>query len=94
MAGPVRQPIDLKALERYVDQNVPEIKTPLELKQVRDTQRTASCSFKLTLDSLDLVNRILHIKSLPQTEPNMSSGRSHPASFFPKPHIRWIVNSR
>lgn len=35
MAGPVRQPIDLKALEKYIDKNVPEIKTPLDLKQVR-----------------------------------------------------------
>lgn len=35
MAGPVRQPIDLDALSRYIDKNVPEIKTPLELKQVR-----------------------------------------------------------
>ncbi|KAK5117999.1 hypothetical protein LTR62_004043 [Meristemomyces frigidus] len=34
MAGAVRQPIDQKALERYLEQNVPEIKTPLELKQV------------------------------------------------------------
>lgn len=33
MAGPVRQPIDLKALEKYVEQNVSEIKTPLDLKQ-------------------------------------------------------------
>lgn len=35
MAGPIRQPIDLAALERYIDSNVPQIKTPLELKQVR-----------------------------------------------------------
>lgn len=33
MAGPVRQPIDLKSLERYIDQNVSEIQTPLEIKQ-------------------------------------------------------------
>ncbi|EXJ82396.1 aminoglycoside phosphotransferase [Capronia epimyces CBS 606.96] len=33
MAGPVRQPIDLASLERYIDSNVPQIKTPLELKQ-------------------------------------------------------------
>ncbi|KAJ2905089.1 aminoglycoside phosphotransferase [Zalerion maritima] len=33
MAGPVRHPIDIKALERYLEQNVPEIKTPIELKQ-------------------------------------------------------------
>jgi len=34
MAGPIRQPIDLKSLESYIDKNVPEIKTPLEVKQV------------------------------------------------------------
>ncbi|RMZ79635.1 hypothetical protein DV737_g3285, partial [Chaetothyriales sp. CBS 132003] len=33
MAGPVRQPIDLKSLERWIDANTPEIKTPLDLKQ-------------------------------------------------------------
>jgi hypothetical protein len=35
MAGPVRQPIDLASLERYIDSNVPQIKTPLGLKQVQ-----------------------------------------------------------
>lgn len=33
MAGEVRQPIDIPSLERYLNQNVPEIKTPFELKQ-------------------------------------------------------------
>ncbi|EME77265.1 uncharacterized protein MYCFIDRAFT_83216 [Pseudocercospora fijiensis CIRAD86] len=33
MAGPVRQPIDQASLERYLEKNVPEIKTPLDLKQ-------------------------------------------------------------
>ncbi|OAQ99301.1 hypothetical protein LLEC1_00734, partial [Akanthomyces lecanii] len=33
MAGKVRQPIDEKAFAKYVDENVPEIKTPLQLKQ-------------------------------------------------------------
>ncbi|KAL4802699.1 kinase-like domain-containing protein [Aspergillus unguis] len=33
MAGAVRQPIDIPALERYIDQHVPIIKTPLEVKQ-------------------------------------------------------------
>ncbi|KAJ9613995.1 hypothetical protein H2200_002131 [Cladophialophora chaetospira] len=33
MAGEVRQPIDLPSLERYIDGNVPQIKTPLSLKQ-------------------------------------------------------------
>ncbi|KAH9840495.1 Phosphotransferase enzyme family [Teratosphaeria destructans] len=33
MAGPIRQPIDIKKLEQYIDQTVPEIKTPLDVKQ-------------------------------------------------------------
>ena len=35
MAGAVRQPIDEKALAKYIDDNVPVIKTPIDLKQVR-----------------------------------------------------------
>lgn len=35
MAGRVRQPIDIPALERYIETNLPLIKTPLDLKQVR-----------------------------------------------------------
>lgn len=37
MAGPVRQPIDLQALEKYIEKHVSEIKTPIDLKQVRIT---------------------------------------------------------
>ncbi|KAI2634598.1 kinase-like domain-containing protein [Xylaria nigripes] len=33
MAGRVRQPIDVQALEKYLSQHVPEIKAPLEVKQ-------------------------------------------------------------
>ena len=35
MAGNVRQPIDIDSLERFIDANVPEIKVPLDVKQVR-----------------------------------------------------------
>jgi hypothetical protein len=45
MAGAIRQPIDIAALQRYIEQNVPQIKTPLEVKQVGDNsqlQRTCS----------------------------------------------------
>jgi hypothetical protein len=34
MAGNVRQPIDVASLERYITANVPEIKVPLDVKQV------------------------------------------------------------
>ncbi|KAH8700642.1 phosphotransferase enzyme family domain protein [Talaromyces proteolyticus] len=33
MAGPMRQPIDITSLERYLEQNLPLIKTPLDVKQ-------------------------------------------------------------
>ena len=39
MAGPVRQPIDVQNLERYLDSNAPEIKTPLDIKQVSGLTR-------------------------------------------------------
>lgn len=35
MAGAVRQPIDEKAFAKYLEENVPVIKTPIDLKQVR-----------------------------------------------------------
>jgi hypothetical protein len=34
MAGIVRQPIDIPSLERYISKNVPEIKVPIDVKQV------------------------------------------------------------
>lgn len=34
MAGPIRQPINIPNLERYIETNAPEIKMPLEVKQV------------------------------------------------------------
>ncbi|PPJ50104.1 hypothetical protein CBER1_04830 [Cercospora berteroae] len=33
MAGPIRQPINLDNLSKYIDQNAPEIKTPIDVKQ-------------------------------------------------------------
>ena len=37
MAGAVRQQIDVASLERYVDRNLPDIRVPLEVKQVFTT---------------------------------------------------------
>jgi aminoglycoside phosphotransferase (APT) family kinase protein len=34
MAGPVRQPLEIGLLEKYIEQTVPHIQTPLEVKQV------------------------------------------------------------
>jgi hypothetical protein len=41
MAGRVRQAIDEKKLEKYLQDNVPEVKTPFELKQVSRNPRLA-----------------------------------------------------
>jgi len=35
MAGRVRQPIDVGALESWISKNVPQIEVPLDVKQVR-----------------------------------------------------------
>jgi hypothetical protein len=35
MAGAVRQPIDIASLERFISSTVPEIKVPIDVKQVR-----------------------------------------------------------
>lgn len=35
MAGPIRQPIDLEKLSKYIEDNVKDIKTPIDVKQVR-----------------------------------------------------------
>lgn len=34
MAGSVRHPIDMRALESWIEKNIPEIEVPLEIKQV------------------------------------------------------------
>jgi aminoglycoside phosphotransferase (APT) family kinase protein len=33
MAAAIRQPIDIESLSRFIDRNVPEIKTPIDVKQ-------------------------------------------------------------
>ena len=76
MAGPVRQPIDIPSLEAFINRHVPEIKTPLSVKQVSrpDFPKSPlspyhapcdddpSCSY---FSSSDSVNQIQHISSVP-----------------------------
>lgn len=38
MAGRVRQPIDIGALERWISKNVPQIEVPLDVKQVGNNE--------------------------------------------------------
>jgi hypothetical protein len=34
MAGKIRQPIDVDKFTKFIEENVPEIKTPIDIKQV------------------------------------------------------------
>jgi hypothetical protein len=60
MAGVIRQPIDIPALQRYIEQHVPQIKTPLEVKQVRVLTVHMKESVAYALHSSASANRILH----------------------------------
>jgi hypothetical protein len=51
MAGAVRQPIDLVAFERYISNNVPAIKVPIEVKQVRQLKHDESSSIFSALEA-------------------------------------------
>jgi len=57
MAGAIRQPIDIKALERYIEQNVPDIKAPLEVKQFGYGQSNPTYLLKSTPTGLKTVLR-------------------------------------
>lgn len=74
MAGQVRQPIDEKAFEKYLSENVPTVKTPIELKQVcpmsYQKPTVAKDGRELTLvcdTSLALASRIPRTRSQPPT---------------------------
>lgn len=70
MAGAIRQPIDIPALQRYVEQHAPQIKTPFEVKQVGHVFAHGELVTH-TLQSLDSVNRIPRIYSYLQMARNM-----------------------
>lgn len=93
MADAVRQPIDIPSLERYLNQDVPEIKTPLEVKQV-------SCIFKISGNRLmenyssASASRILRTRSLPPIKSDTFCARSRRASCSPRRPTRSSVNTR
>jgi hypothetical protein len=43
MAGRVRQPINVGALEKWISKHVPEIEVPLDVKQVIQEGPSAAC---------------------------------------------------
>lgn len=72
MAGAVRQPIDIPALERYIEKNVPVIKLPIDVKQVFNDppRRVAGVDVDVSC-SLALGNPTPRISSPPVMGPNM-----------------------
>ncbi|KAI5868667.1 phosphotransferase enzyme family protein [Durotheca rogersii] len=57
MAGKVRHPIDTAALERYITENVPEIKLPLDIKQFGFGQSNPTYQLTSTVDGSRYVLR-------------------------------------
>lgn len=78
MAGRVRQPIDVAALERYISKTVPEIKTPIDIKQVRaatDSYTTIAPMLSRYCSSVS-ASRTPRIKSLETMARDLLSERS------------------
>lgn len=98
MAGAVRQPIDIPSLERYLNQNVPEIKTPLDVKQVIDiaypSQQRNQISNKYSIYSSASDNPTRLTRSPAPTRNDMSCGRSPRGSSSPRRRTRSSVNIR
>lgn len=81
MAGPVRQPIDVQKLENYIRDHVPEIATPLDVKQVRPDPSTNYAYTFLTICWVNCIVRLRSIKPyiLTHISPNPSYGRTSEA---------------
>lgn len=94
MAGEVRQPIDIPSLERYIDQNVSEIKTPLDVKQVSLTRSKDSIKLTHDLYSSGSVNQILPTYLLRPMASKSFYARSPPASCSQRQPTKWSVNIR
>ena len=71
MAGRIRQQIDIKALERYITNNVPDIQVPIDVRQVSLPHTLINVSLLTKGSSLDMVNPTLRTNS--QTRPARNS---------------------
>jgi hypothetical protein len=97
MAGDIRQPIDVATLQKYVEKNVPEIKTPLEVKQVATNppyppqSRFHELSFLAPFSSAS-VSQTPPTSLSPPTAQNMSCVKSLQAHCSPKQPIRLSGN--
>jgi hypothetical protein len=84
MAGPIRQPIDLEKLTSYIHDNVPEVKTPLDVKQVSTVDVNLAVLFLTLPASSATANPILHISSQQPMAIAMSCARSRRGNCFRK----------
>ena len=99
MAGEVRQPIDIPSLEKYIDQHVPEVKTPLDVKQVSLAPSIYKSQYQtdeliLCHDSSASVNQILPTFLLPLMASRSFCARSPLASCSQRRLIRSSASIR
>jgi len=93
MAGPIRQPIDLERFQKYIEDNVKEIKTPIDVKQVLYLVLLVSLYTDLVPFSSAMANQIQHIFSRPLMAFALSCERSRQESSSPKQPIESTVNT-
>jgi hypothetical protein len=63
MAGEIRQPIDIAALERYINDNVKEIQVPISVKQVGRILFLSNMKMLIVNSSLDMDSPTQPIRS-------------------------------
>lgn len=93
MAGIVRQPIDIKSLSGYLRWNVPEIKLPIQIKQVCGPTSLIKAYVLTEPHSLGLGSQTLHTNWPRPTVDNTSSVRSPRVSYCPRLRTRSSVNT-
>ncbi len=71
MAGPIRQPIDIAALELYINDNVKEIQVPISVKQVGCIPFSSNMEILIVNSSLGMDSPTQPIRS--QTKPASGS---------------------
>jgi hypothetical protein len=89
MAGEIRQPIDIPALERYIEKHVPAIEIPLQAQQVdappikSSSNAVQSPSHTARPQSTDPPSSLLHLVRLRTIQPNL------PAHLRQWPEVRY-----
>ena len=93
MAGAMRQPIDIPSLSGYIDQEVPDVKLPVSIKQVRSQLYELLLEAYSSATSLGTDSPTRPTRSLIAMANVMSYGRSLLAIYYPRRHTRWNAST-